>query len=236
VLSSADCRTPRLPTECNCIFGTKDRRTIIPTEIQPRRGHGGISVFADVMRVTDTAPPSRNSLVHSWQCLLAEEVSMLSHMLRFFRLVLAMTAFWLLTSNFAMGQTKPDFSGTWKDIASTSTSGCTEGIQQRDTLLKVVVDTKLGGGALLSSLTAEHTYTIGGKEEIKKTDDGIIHAVSVKWEGTSLVFLRTDQEGANTTTTREVWSLSENGKTLTVTRHITSWRGTSDGKTVFEKQ
>jgi hypothetical protein len=188
------------------------------------------------MRVTDTAAPSRNCLVHSWQSLLVEEVSMLSHMLRLFRLVLAMTVFWLLTSNFALGQTKPDFSGTWKDAASTSTYSCIETIQQRGTALKVVVDTKSTGGPLLGSLTAEHTYTIGGKEVVKKTDDGIVHTVSVRWEGTSLVFLRTEQEGANTTSTREVWSLSENGKTLTVTRHITSWRGTSNEKTIFEKQ
>ena len=98
------------------------------------------------------------------------------------------------------------------------------------------MDTKFTGGPIGSSLTTEHTYTIGGKEEIKKTDDGIIHAVSVKWEGTTLVFLRTEQEGANTTSTREVWSLSENGKTLTATRHITSWRGTKDEETVYERQ
>jgi hypothetical protein len=161
---------------------------------------------------------------------------MRSHVFRLFRPILVMMTFSLLTSTSGFCQAKPDFSGTWKDATSTSTYSFTETIEQRGTALKVVVDWSFTGGAMGSGLTTDHTYTIGGKKDVTKSNDGIVRTVSVRWEGTSLVFLRTEQEGANTTTTREVWSLSENGKTLTATRHITSWRGTSDKKTVFEKQ
>ena len=100
----------------------------------------------------------------------------------------------------------------------------------------MVIETKSTAGTISSGLFLDHTYTIGGKEEVKKADDGTIHTVSVKWEGNELVFLRTEQEGANTTRTREVWSLSADGKNLTKARHITSWQGSKDEKTVFQKQ
>jgi len=134
-------------------------------------------------------------------------------------------------------QGKPNFSGWWKEIQPKSPGYLhVEQITHVGNSLKMIVQTRSLGGPVASGLYMDRSYTIGGKEEVKKTDDGIIHTVSLKWEGDTLVFLRTEKEGKNITTTREVWSLSDDGKTLTKTRHITDWRGSKDEKSVFEKQ
>lgn len=163
---------------------------------------------------------------------------MLSDTLRRTCFTLALATLCVSAAVSICAQTKPNFSGTWNQIQPPTSAmySHVEKIQHQDPSLKVVIETKSTGGPIGSGLYMDHTYSIGGKEEVKKTDDGVIRSVSVKWEGNTLVFLRTEQEGANTTTTREVWSLSEDGKTLTKARHTTSWRGVKDEKSVFEKQ
>jgi hypothetical protein len=162
---------------------------------------------------------------------------MLSELLPATRRIPAVLTLCVFCAASIWAQTKPNFSGTWKELQPSSPGySHTEKIQHQDPSLKVVIETQSTGGRLGSGLYMDRTYTIGGKKEVKKGDDGIIRSVSAKWEGATLVFLRTEKEGANTTTTREVWSLSEDGKTLTKTRRITNWRGSKDEKTVFEKQ
>ena len=97
------------------------------------------------------------------------------------------------------------------------------------------VESKSSFGSVSGSYSGDHTYTIGGRLESTKDPDGRIRSVAVSWDGPKLVFLRTTTEGANTTTEREAWSLSDGGDMLFKDRRTTDWRGTRDERIVFQR-
>jgi hypothetical protein len=79
------------------------------------------------------------------------------------------------------------------------------------------------------------SYTTDGKETANKIGDREIKS-TLKWVGNDLVstskFVYNDMPVSGEAT----WSLSPDGKTLTVTAHFTSSMGDADQKLVFEKQ
>jgi hypothetical protein len=86
-----------------------------------------------------------------------------------------------------------------------------------------------------SSYTRE--YTIGGEPTVTADREGDQFTNTVKWEGNSLVFETVEKEKAATLTSREVWTLSPDGKMLTKRIHRTGGRGgDSDQTYVLEKQ
>lgn len=139
----------------------------------------------------------------------------------------------------AMAQSKPDFSGTWTQVQPPLGPDEThiERLELRDSVLKATVDTRMAAGPLGSGGGHfDRTYSIGAPAETTKDKDGVIRSVAVTWDGLALVFVRTTQEGANTTTARDVWSVSEDGTKLTKSSETTSWRGTSRDTRVFKRQ
>ncbi len=139
----------------------------------------------------------------------------------------------------APAQTKPDFSGTWKQNNEKSTfrsdstiQSYTNKIEHQDPRLKV---TTVRTGPRGES-TFERSYTTDGKEQKTTDREGDEFKSSVKWEGSTLVFETVEKERGNTITTRETWTLSADGKTLTKTIHRSGPRGESDQKYVLEKQ
>ena len=153
------------------------------------------------------------------------------------RLALVAIIACILATAPSLAQLQPDFSGIWK-LRQPESSGYSrvETIEQGASRLKIVVESRFAAGTMGGGLYTDHTYEIGGRPEVRTADDGIIRTVSVSWEGNTLLFLRTEREGANTSTTREAWSLSSNGMILTRTRHITTWRGATDEESVFDRQ
>ena len=88
------------------------------------------------------------------------------------------------------------------------------------------------------------TYTLDGKETSSETDGGM-GKVSVKLkaelEGGSKLKLSATRtfntpNGEATMTTKELWSLSDDGKTLTVKRDMETPRGTNSSEMVFTKK
>ncbi len=144
----------------------------------------------------------------------------------------------LLLAVAAMAQSKPDLSGTWTQVEPPIGRDAThvERLELRDSVLKVSVDMSgpaIGGGY---GGHLDHTYSIGAPATTTTDNDGVIRSVAVTWDGPALVFVRTTQEGANTTTTRDVWSVSEDGTKLTKSSETTSWKGTSRDTRVFRRQ
>jgi hypothetical protein len=81
----------------------------------------------------------------------------------------------------------------------------------------------------------DHEYVIG--QENKGQDrDGDQFTTNVKWDGNSLVFENTEKEHEAALTSKETWTLSDDGKTLTKTIHRSGPRGDSDQKYILEKQ
>ena len=137
----------------------------------------------------------------------------------------------------AIGQVKPNLSGTWKQNNEKSKLApdapvWVHKIWQKGADLKV--ETTITGSRGVSSHVS--TFTTDGKKQMTKDRDRDALTRSVKWEGNTLVFLTVEKERGHTLTTREVWTLSDDGKTLVKTRHLTGPRGVTDQKYVYEKQ
>src|SRR5690242_9781375 len=114
--------------------------------------------------------------------------------------------------NQAVAQTRPNFSGTWKqNMEKTPTkSSWLNKIEQQDATLKVTTTTVGDRG----ERTYDRTYVIG-KEEKTQDHEGDQFVTNVKWEGNALVFETVEKEHDSTLTSKEIWTVSEDGKTLT---------------------
>ncbi len=145
----------------------------------------------------------------------------------------------LLCAALGRAETRPNFAGTWKQNNEKSTPSRSSGfrsyinrIEHKDPDLRVATIIAREGG----ESTFERTYTTDGKEQKATDREGDEFMTTVKWQGAALVFETVEKERGNTITTRETWTLSADGKTLTKTIHRSGPRGESDQKYVLEKQ
>jgi hypothetical protein len=141
----------------------------------------------------------------------------------------------------ASSQSHPDFSGTWKQDNSRSTIRPGSTIQYSNRIelrdQKVAVTTILGANGDRKESTYSREYVIGGRPSTLSDREGDQFTNTVKWDGDSLVFETVEKEKTATLTSREVWTLSPDGRTLTKKIHRTGGRGgDSDQIFVLEKQ
>ena len=143
----------------------------------------------------------------------------------------------LLLATAAVAQARPDFTGTWKQNMEKSPTKSSwlksyvNKIELQDTSLKVVVTMVGDRGENIYT----RTYTIG-KEETSQDREGDQFTTTVKWEGNKLVLDTVEKERDGTLTSKEIWTLSDDGKTLTKNIHRSGPRGESDQKYILEKQ
>jgi hypothetical protein len=141
----------------------------------------------------------------------------------------------LLLACAARPQGQPNFTGTWKQDNSRSTirPGSTiqysNRIEQRDQ--RVSVTTILGANGDRKESTYTREYMIGGGPKVTTDREGDQFTNTVKWEGDSLVFETVEKEKSATLTSQEVWTLSQDGKTLTKKIHRTGGRGNDSDQT-----
>jgi hypothetical protein len=84
--------------------------------------------------------------------------------------------------------------------------------------------------------TSELKYTTDGKVCVNKTTNGEAKGTA-HWEGGTLIIESSQQNGPAEIKSREAWTLSPDGKTLTILTHLTiPQQGEIDVKQVFEKQ
>ena len=154
------------------------------------------------------------------------------------RRLLSITFLLALPIATVFAQQKPDFSGTWILNGSQSDFGILGGPNRRT---DVIIHKGL---SLSDSITADgvqgkqefkFNYTTNGKEAVNKIGDREIKS-TLKWAGSSLVinskFIYNDADVVG----EDNWTLSADGKTLTITRHFSSSLGEADQKFVLEKQ
>src|SRR5215471_10201154 len=137
----------------------------------------------------------------------------------------------------AGAQTRPDFSGTWKQNLEKSPTKSSwlksyvNKIELQDTNLKVTTMTVGDRG----ERTYDRAYEIG-KEQKSQDREGDQFTTNVKWEGNTLVFETVEKEHDTVLTSKEIWTLSNDGKTLTKNIHRSGPRGDSDQTYVLERQ
>jgi hypothetical protein len=147
----------------------------------------------------------------------------------------------LLLAYPVLAQTHPNFTGTWKQDNSRSTIRPGSTIQYSNIIdhngSKLSVETILGANGDRKESRYTREYVIGGEPKTTTDREGDQFTTAVKWEGDSLVFETVEREKSATLTTREVWSLSNDRKTLTKKIHRTGGRGNDSDQTyVLEKQ
>jgi hypothetical protein len=133
---------------------------------------------------------------------------------------------------------KPNFSGDWKLNTSKSTFGqmpapssMTSKVVHEDPKLKNTIKQSGEQG----DFETESNYTTDGKECTNQLFGNDVKSI-VKWDGETLSIDTKAKFGDNDVAIQDKWSLSEDGKTLTVARSFKSAMGEGVQKLVFEKQ
>jgi hypothetical protein len=127
----------------------------------------------------------------------------------------------------------PNFSGSWMLNVAKSQYGQ---FPAPEVMLRTV---QMDGAQLAMStyqkgaqgeVTTELKYTTDGKPTVNGTSKG-----SAAWYGDTLVIESSRESQGALLTQRDTWSLSPDGKTLTVTTKVKLPNGEFDVKQVFEK-
>ena len=151
------------------------------------------------------------------------------------RLVIAVLA---LSAGTISGQAKPNFSGEWTMVPGKSDFGmmpaptsAVQKITHADPALTVVNTQTSDQG----SFTFESTYTTDGKECVNKGRMGEVKS-TLKWDGGVLVIESKADFQGNPVAITNKWTLSEDGKVLTVNTHFSSSMGEGDARIAYEKK
>ncbi len=133
---------------------------------------------------------------------------------------------------------KPNFSGDWKLNVSKSSFGqmpapgsMTNKITHEDP--KLAVHTRQSGE--MGEFELDASYTTDGKE-CSNDMFGNPMKSALKWEGDTLLIDAKGKFGDNDFSMQDKWTLSDDGKTLTIVRLFKSSMGEGEQKLVFEKQ
>jgi hypothetical protein len=136
----------------------------------------------------------------------------------------------------AFAQSKPDFSGTWKLDTARSNFGAlpapqssTLKIEHKEPTFKMVSITVGDSG----ERTYELSFTTDGKECTNFVGNIELKSVA-KWDGNVLTMEHKAAGGE--VTVKDQWALSEDGKTLTVTRQWSGSQGETTQTLVHQKQ
>ena len=145
--------------------------------------------------------------------------------------------FLTLIVGIAQAQTRPNLSGTWKLNVSKSDFGHgpapearTDKIVHEDPNLKDTITQSNQQG----EITYDMHYTTDGKETTNTIRQNEFKSIA-HWEGDQLAIESKGTLG-RPVTLKDHWSLSGDGKTLTLQRHAAMALGSTDQKMVFDKQ
>lgn len=135
-------------------------------------------------------------------------------------------------------QAPPNLAGEWKLNVSKSNYGsfpaplgATRKIVQSSQNLSLTTTQKGPKGEITSQLH----YTTDGKESVNKLQTGESKG-SAQWIGDKLMIESSREIQGATLKQKEIWTLSPDGRTLTIDAHVSLPNGEFDVKQVFEKQ
>jgi hypothetical protein len=158
----------------------------------------------------------------------------------------------------AAAQKAPNFSGTWNLDVSKSKLGDnnriesqTKTVAQTATDIKITTSTKRtappagaptgGGGGMGGGGDQVATYTLGKETKVDQTmgQTTVPVTMNAKIDGGKLnlssSFTRTTPNGDITSTNKETWDLSSDGKTLTINAERTGRGGVTSTTSVYNK-
>ena len=135
-------------------------------------------------------------------------------------------------------QAAPNLSGEWKLSVVKSNYGAFPAPQSMVRKVsyaepKLSMHTVQKGAQ--GEVTSDLAYTTDGKPSVNKLQSGESKGTA-QWIGDKLMIESERVVQGATLTQKEIWSLSADGKTLTVDAHVTLPNGEFDVKQVFERQ
>ncbi|MGE5568211.1 MAG: hypothetical protein ACM3S5_04155 [Rhodospirillales bacterium] len=133
---------------------------------------------------------------------------------------------------------KPNFSGHWKLNVSKSDFGqmpapdsLTQTVTHADPNLTVAIKQSGEGG----EIEVESKYTTDGKESVNQVGPAEVKS-TVQYDGETLVIVSKGQFGDTAFTMTDKWTVSGDGKVLTIVRRFETDRWENNQKLVLEKQ
>jgi hypothetical protein len=147
-------------------------------------------------------------------------------------LLLALTTFSLIAAD------HPNFTGSWKMNADKSDFGALASptlyerkIEHKDPVIRMTVRQ----GSAMGERTVDVDLRTDGQETTNKSPTGEGKTIG-KWNGRDLDLTTTRKVQGGDVVSHEIWSLSQDGKTLTSTTHMKTPRGNVDIKLVLDRQ
>jgi len=152
--------------------------------------------------------------------------------------LLALTGIALLLPLGAAAADKPNFSGEWTLNAAKSDFGpmpapdkMVRKIDHKDPELTITTSTASQAGERTNS----SVYKTNGTESVNKSGQGESRSI-VKWDGVNLTFNTKREIQGMSIEQNERWTLSEDGKTLSVDGNLKAPQGEVVLKLVLEKK
>jgi len=140
----------------------------------------------------------------------------------------------------AVGQAKPNFSGSWKMNMEKSDpmggGGGGGGGMTMGALVITQTATELSTEQSFGEQVRKATYYLDGRESTNPGGRGGETKSKARWEANSLIIESTSMMGENLVTTKSVRTLSDDGKTMTVVTTRPGPNGETTRKTVYDKQ
>jgi hypothetical protein len=133
----------------------------------------------------------------------------------------------------------PDLSGTWKLDTSKSTFGqfpAPSSMVQKVTHAEPKLTVAVKQSSERGDFEFTSNYTTDGKESTNTGFGGAENKSVAKWDGDALNIETKGTFGDNAYSMKDKWTVSADGKVLTITRHFSSQMGELDQKLVLDKQ
>lgn len=133
---------------------------------------------------------------------------------------------------------KPNFSGTWElQVAKSdfgplpAPQGQTNAIEHKDPKLKITATAKTDQG----DRTTVRNFTTDGEENTNQLGNATMKS-RTRWVEKELVIDATFEAQGNKVQIKDRWQLSDDGKTLTVARTLSSEMGVAEQKLIFDRK
>lgn len=144
----------------------------------------------------------------------------------------------ILIATACLASAKTDLSGDWKLNTTKSDFGqmpAPSSMSQKITHADPKLDVAVKMSSDMGDMEWKASYTTDGKECKNTVRESPVTSV-LKWDGDALTVESKGKFGDNDFTMKDKWTLSSDGKVLTIDRHFASSFGEGDSKLLFEKQ
>jgi hypothetical protein len=128
----------------------------------------------------------------------------------------------------------PSLTGNW--TLNTNSSSTSYKIEQQGVEVTFHIKTHFNAGSLSGGESGAETYTADGVEREKTSDSGHQSWRTAYWQGQTLVIVHVTKSSYHVVVTRDTWTVSEEGMTLTKHTRRIDMDGVTETTEEFQRQ